>query len=163
MTTEVPVVATITAATSTATSTSKEPETFTREYVTELRQESAGYRTRANEAKAALAALEAAKAAALAEAEQRVSAAESKANERVLRAELKAVALRAGMVDLDGLKLADLSTVALDEHGDVVGVDELMAGLKAAKPYLFGAVGVVRRMRGVVRLRRWRRRRMRRR
>ena len=43
------------------------------------------------------------------------------------------------MVDLDGLKLADLSTVKLNEAGDVEGAEELMAAMKKAKPYLFGA------------------------
>lgn len=118
-----------------------QPETFTREYVQELRAESASYRTRANEAKAALEAAEAAKTAAEASAAETVSKAEQAANERVIRAELKAVAIKAGMVDLDGLKLADLSTVTLDDKGDVQGADALMTALKEAKPYLFGATG----------------------
>jgi hypothetical protein len=57
--------------------------------------------------------------------------------ERLLRAELKACAVRAGMVDLDGLKMADLSTVKLNDDGSVDGGDALMQSLKAAKPYLF--------------------------
>ena len=61
------------------------------------------------------------------------------ANDRVLRAELKASALKAGMVDLDGLKLADLSKVKLNDAGEVEGADALMEELKKAKPYLFGA------------------------
>jgi hypothetical protein len=43
------------------------------------------------------------------------------------------------MVDLDGLKLADMSTVKLDDNGEVEGADALMEALKKAKPYLFGA------------------------
>ncbi len=116
----------------------KEPETFSREYVQELRAENASYRTRANEAKTAAEVAEAAKVAALAESETKVTAATTAANERVIRAELKAVAVKAGMVDLDGLKLADLSKVTLDEHGEVQGADDLMKALKESKPYLFG-------------------------
>ena len=42
------------------------------------------------------------------------------------------------MVDLDGLKLADLSGIKLDDQGEVVGADALMVELKKSKPYLFG-------------------------
>ena len=41
------------------------------------------------------------------------------------------------MIDLDGLKLADLSAVKLNEAGEVEGAAELMAALKESKPYLF--------------------------
>jgi hypothetical protein len=41
------------------------------------------------------------------------------------------------MIDLDGLKLADLSTVKLNDAGEVEGADALMTALKEAKPYLF--------------------------
>jgi hypothetical protein len=125
-------------------------ETFSREYVQELRQENASYRTRAAEAeKKAQEAVDAAKKAqedaeakaakAAAEADARVTETHTKAEQRIIRAELKAEAIKAGMVDLDGLKLADLSSIALDEKGDVVGAEALMTSLKEAKPYLFGA------------------------
>jgi hypothetical protein len=52
-------------------------------------------------------------------------------------AELRARATAAGMVDLDGLKLADLSTVKIGAGGAVQGGAELMAGLRKARPYLF--------------------------
>jgi hypothetical protein len=42
------------------------------------------------------------------------------------------------MVDLDGLKLADLSSVKLNEQGEVEGADALMESLKKSKPWLFG-------------------------
>src|SRR5258708_2338543 len=58
-------------------------------------------------------------------------------NDRIIRAELRAQATAAGMHDLDGLKLADLSTVKLDDNGDVIGADELITKLKETKPYLF--------------------------
>ncbi len=78
---------------------------------------------------------EAARTAAL---EARIAELEASTREVVIRAELKAEALRAGMVDLDGLKLADTSTVTLDARGEVVGAAALMAGLRRAKPWLFG-------------------------
>ena len=46
--------------------------------------------------------------------EQRLAALEASLRERLLRAELKAHAVRAGMVDLDGLKLLDTSALVLN-------------------------------------------------
>ena len=59
---------------------------------------------------------------------------------RAVQAELRAEALRRGMVDLDGLKLADLEDVTVDEDGMVHGAQALMAKLRRDKPWLFGAV-----------------------
>lgn len=123
-------------------------ETFTREYVTELRQENASYRTRAVDAekkaqeaidKATLAQTEAEARAtkAAADADAKVKETHTASEQRIIRAELKAEAIKAGMVDLDGLKLADLSTVKLDEKGEVVGAEDMLKALKEAKPYLF--------------------------
>lgn len=113
------------------------PETFSREYVSELRNENKTYRLKAQEAeKKALEAEERAKKADE-EAGQKTTAAERAANDRILRAELKAAALKAGMIDLDGLKLADMSQVKLNEAGEVEGAEALMAAMKEAKPYLF--------------------------
>lgn len=116
-------------------------ETFSREYVTELRNEAKGYRLgrdeAARKAEEAARALEAAKA----ETEQRIAAAQAAADQRIIRAELKAEAVKAGMIDLDGLKLADLSKVKLSESGDVEGADALITALKEAKPYLFAHQG----------------------
>ena len=56
----------------------------------------------------------------------------------LLRSGLKAEALRAGMVDLDGLKLVDTTEVAVDATGDIVGAAALMVKLRRAKPWLFG-------------------------
>lgn len=60
------------------------------------------------------------------------------AEARLIKAELKAEALRAGMIDLDGLKLIDASKVKLTTDGEVDGAQELMLHLKRAKPWLFG-------------------------
>lgn len=112
----------------TTTATADTKSSFSLEYVQELRGESAAYRTKAKEAES--------KAQA---AEARALDAEKKANDRIIRAELKAEALKAGLVDADALKLADLSQVGLDDNGAVVGAAELLQALKLSKPYLFGS------------------------
>lgn len=56
---------------------------------------------------------------------------------RLVRTELKAEAVRAGIIDLDGIKLADCSAVKLNENGDVDGAAAVIARLKQEKPWLF--------------------------
>lgn len=70
--------------------------------------------------------------------ERRLQEMEESHRGALLRAGLRAEAQRAGMVDLDGLKLIDTSQVSLDPTGDVVGGAALMANLRRAKPWLFG-------------------------
>ncbi len=69
--------------------------------------------------------------------QQRLAALEAQSRERLIRAELKAEAVRAGMVDLDGLKLVDTSEITVDEAGEVQGAAALMQSLRRAKPWLF--------------------------
>ena len=57
---------------------------------------------------------------------------------RLITANLQTEAVRAGMIDLDGLKLVDLSGVRLDENDKVVGGCKIMADLRRDKPWLFG-------------------------
>jgi hypothetical protein len=116
-------------------------ETFSREYVSELRDEAKSYRLKAAEKDTALATAQARIAELEAGTKDALTKAEQAANDRVLRAELKAVAAKHGVVDVsDALKVLDLSGVKLDENGDVVGADELFEAAKKAKPYLFAAV-----------------------
>ena len=61
------------------------------------------------------------------------------ARARIIRAELKAEAIRAGMIDLDGLKLIEPASIKLDDNGEVEGAGALMSKLKRDKPWLFGA------------------------
>lgn len=68
----------------------------------------------------------------------RLAALEATLHERLLRAELRAHALRAGMVDLDGLKLLDTSRLVVNARDEVEGAAELMAEARRAKPWLFG-------------------------
>ena len=70
--------------------------------------------------------------------ERRLAERELEARSQLVKAEVKSHALRAGMVDLDGLKLVDLDQLVPDEQGEVPGVAELISGLKKRKPWLFG-------------------------
>jgi hypothetical protein len=63
---------------------------------------------------------------------------QKEAESRLIRAELKAEAMRAGIVDLDGLKLLDHSAAKLNANGDVEGAGTMVAQLKRDKPWLFG-------------------------
>lgn len=57
---------------------------------------------------------------------------------RIMRAELKAEAVKAGMIDLDGLKLIDIAELKQSEDGGVEDAAGLLAKLKKIKPWLFG-------------------------
>lgn len=59
------------------------------------------------------------------------------ARERLVHAELRVEAVRAGMIDLDGLKLANLAQVSVGEDGEVHGGAALMDRLRGEKPWLF--------------------------
>jgi hypothetical protein len=56
----------------------------------------------------------------------------------IVKAHLQAEAARAGMIDLDGLKMLDLSRVTVSEDGDVQGATALMEKVRKEKPWLFG-------------------------
>jgi hypothetical protein len=72
------------------------------------------------------------------ELERRIADLQREAQSRLILAELKAEAVRAGMIDLDGLKLLNLEQVKLDAHGQVEGASGIMVELRRAKPWLFG-------------------------
>ena len=57
---------------------------------------------------------------------------------RLLQAELRTEAVRAGMVDLDGVKLIEASTLRISEAGELIDGAGVMAALRASKPWLFG-------------------------
>lgn len=118
----------------------KEPQTFSLEYVKELRAESKGYRLKLSETEQKAQAAETARVAAQADADNKIKEANTAADQRIIRAELKAAALKAGMVDLDGLKLADLTKVKMNDKGEIEGAEALMEDMKKAKPYLFGTM-----------------------
>jgi len=57
---------------------------------------------------------------------------------RLVQAELRMEALRAGMVDLDGVRLIDPGAIRLTEAGGLEGGAALMTRLRQDKPWLFG-------------------------
>lgn len=61
-----------------------------------------------------------------------------KAESGLIKAHLQAEATKAGMIDLDGLKMLDLSRVTVTEDGEVQGGPALMEKVRKEKPWLFG-------------------------
>jgi hypothetical protein len=74
-------------------------------------------------------------------AEAEIARVRNEAQARIVQAELKAEAVRAGMVDLDGLKLISPEEIRLTEAGEVADAQGLLARLKRGKPWLFGGGG----------------------
>lgn len=62
----------------------------------------------------------------------------AEANRHIVRAKLEAAALAAGMVDIEGLQLLDVSKVTMDDSRAVKIPEDFFAKAKEAKPYLFG-------------------------
>lgn len=123
-----------------------EPQTFSAEYVRELRAENKGLRLKNQELQSRVDGFDKATAEAVQKAvdeakaktrEEVLAEASTEADKRVLQAELKGEAVKAGLLDLDQLKLLDLSAVTFKD-GKVEGADALFEGLKTSKPYLFG-------------------------
>lgn len=68
--------------------------------------------------------------------------ADARAKAATAKLTLKAVevmAIQAGIIDTDAVRLADLSSVTADDDGNVTGAAEAIEALKASKPYLFGS------------------------
>jgi hypothetical protein len=57
---------------------------------------------------------------------------------RLVIANLRTEAVRSGMIDLDGLKLVDLSAVRMGNDDKIIGGRKLMDDLRRTKPWLFG-------------------------
>ena len=70
-------------------------------------------------------------------AEAALEQAGAEAKARIIRAELKAEAVKAGMVDLDGLKLIEAGELRVNEDGEVEDAPAVLAKLKRAKSWLF--------------------------
>jgi hypothetical protein len=77
------------------------------------------------------------------EAEERANKALEQANKRLLKSEFRLLAKELGVrkdaLD-DAFVLADMTSVEVDEEGNVQGVKEALETLKKAKAYLFGGV-----------------------
>ena len=57
---------------------------------------------------------------------------------RLIMASLRTEAVRAGMVDLDGLKLINLPEAQLGSDDTVIGARKIMENMRRSKPWLFG-------------------------
>jgi hypothetical protein len=74
------------------------------------------------------------------ELERRLADQETTLKNRLAQAELKSHALRAGILDLDGLKLLDPGSIKLGANGEIENAEALMTELRRAKPWLFQTV-----------------------
>jgi len=72
------------------------------------------------------------------ELETRLLETEETTRAKLVRAELRTHAVRAGMIDLDGLKLVETDELHLSPDGEIEGAATLMASLRKRKPWLFG-------------------------
>lgn len=98
------------------------------------------FRGEADEAKRKATEAEAAAAAKIAEAEKAKSDAVTAAQQRVVKADLRLAAKDAGANDAnDVLALIPSDQWKLNADGEIENAAELIAGMKTAKPYLFGA------------------------
>ena len=71
--------------------------------------------------------------------EKQLSEVQLQSAARLVQSELKAEALRAGMIDLDGLKLIDPAVLAPGQDGEFHDAAIVIAQLRRSKPWLFGA------------------------
>lgn len=137
----------------------KEAKTYDEDYVRKLRDEAAGYRTRAKTAEAnaetqqkevlnkvfsALGInpdpnLEFEKQ--LSDAQLKAQDAEKRANERLIKAEVKSIGAELGIVDMDiAYMLADKESFEVKDDGTVSGVAEALKKVVEAKPFLVAPV-----------------------
>jgi putative heme iron utilization protein len=116
--------------------------------IAELNEEAKGHRLNANEARAELEKLRPEMERAVKEAAEKTAAAEKAMTDAGVRvaealrdAAVRVAAKDAGILDIDGLKLFDLSDVKVGEDGAVTIPPKFFEEAKAAKPYLFSQTG----------------------
>lgn len=146
--------ATVTPAVTTTTTpaAAAEPQSFSVDYVRELRAENKGYRLKAQQLEAA--ATEAKTAAekvaaelaaygtkAAKELEAKIAEVSGAAAQRLVRAEIKAGAVASGIAHIDFLKLIDTSAVTVGADGEVIVPDSFWADTKAKFGHLFTQTG----------------------
>jgi hypothetical protein len=71
--------------------------------------------------------------------ERQLAEVQAKSSAKLVQLALQTEALRAGMVDLDGLKLIDPAVLSPGENGEFHGAADVIAKLRRDKPWLFGA------------------------
>lgn len=76
------------------------------------------------------------------EKDNAIVAMREQSDNRLIGAELRFQAARAGIIDLDVLRLIDPGTLRLGDDGTVEGAHEAIDALRQSKPYLFGAPGM---------------------
>ena len=69
--------------------------------------------------------------------EAKATALETKTKELFVTQALQVAAMKQGIVDIDGIKLADRSKCSIDEAYDVTGAEEAIKDLMTRKSYLF--------------------------
>ena len=69
--------------------------------------------------------------------EAKATALETKTKELFIDQALQVAAMKKGIIDIDGIKLANRSMVTIDEAHNVTGADEAIKDLLERKPYLF--------------------------
>jgi hypothetical protein len=62
-----------------------------------------------------------------------------RSEQRIVLAELRVEAMRAGIIDMDGLKFIDTTQIRLESPEDICNATELVTQLKQTKPWLFSA------------------------
>jgi len=73
------------------------------------------------------------------QAEELLKSSADKMRQQTLKHRFEALASKAGALDVeDAFRLADLSSVEVDEDGNVTGLDDVIATLRKTKKYLFG-------------------------
>lgn len=121
---------------------SQPADAVSRAELKKIRSETAALRRRTKEAEAELEKL---RTEQLSETEKAIAEARNVArqevlgevNQRLVAAEIRAAAAKAAAIDPDDIvKLVDTAQVAVDDQGDIVGVDEAVAELLEAKPHL---------------------------
>jgi hypothetical protein len=71
--------------------------------------------------------------------ERQLAEVQAQSSAKLVQLALQAEALRAGMVDLDGLKLIDPATLPPGTVSEFQGAADVIAKLRRDKPWLFGA------------------------
>lgn len=69
--------------------------------------------------------------------QQELETLRNRARHSTMMSDLRVAAVKAGMVDLDGIKLLDLTTVRATEEGEIPDAPAIMSSLRQSKPWLF--------------------------